>query len=423
MSKLYLFVIVVLFNAVIEASKTKGHVKESHLNCDEVCVFNELIADCQEKNLTYIPFSDGCTNVVHLKLGDNHIPNLSYEQLSGYADLKTLDVSRNQISVVNRGTFRGLKQLRNILLNHNQLNGIANGTFEGTEIPLRRVIMNNNEIEFIDKNAFSGLHRIYCLYLNFNRIQTLPKSVFRGLQGLQSLHLNNNRLKTLDQNVFLGLTSLQNLYLNGNNLKWLTPGLFDGLQSLKKVNLSDNKLIAIPSPRDIGHNNYDLFEIANNFVNLSRSIIPYLNASGRLYIDGNPFICDCDFLFVQQWYHNISQAEKKHYQSRDPIMCEGYLITDILPVVCDSTNSSNLTGREESTLASNNTSNVSSDPTSNNKDFTEKGPIQKEGFTTIKACESANKKKETSFMLLLFTAIIITLFFILWIFRIIRGHM
>ncbi|KAJ8037639.1 Leucine-rich repeats and immunoglobulin-like domains protein 3 [Holothuria leucospilota] len=315
-----------------------------HYNCNEVCEYDDWFnrAHCEERHLYQVPFSTGCTEAVMLEIQENYIERLTVECLTGYRKVRTLDVSRNNISIIDSGTFLGVPRLRNLLASHNHLNELPNGTFRGPEYHLERIYLSHNELRYIDEHAFKYLRHVLLLYLTYNNIETLHPRVFLGMLKLRYLHLGKNKLKFIHHGAFHRLNSLESVNLSNNKLRWIPDGLFDGLGSLREVVLSGNDIVSLPVPR--GHVRYELFDVANNNLNQSGNILPYLHISDTIYIDGNPFICDCDFLLVQQWYQNKILSERQHYDIHNPIACEPSNDEDI-PLSCDFTDSTSTTER------------------------------------------------------------------------------
>lgn len=388
------------------------------LSCHEICDYDKLfgIADCEGKGLYRVPHSYGCEGTTVLKVNENHIQHIDNGSLNGYTDLKTLDASRNQVSVIDSESFINLKLLRNILFQHNQLSYILNGTFVGTGQNLKRLILNNNELHFVHENAFYGLDKVNSLYLSFNQIETLPLRVFQSLRELQSLYLNDNRLCQIGEDIFRGLTSLQKLYLNNNKLKWLPRRLFSGLRSLREVLLFNNNLINVPEP--IGYIPYDLLDVADNKLNQSGSILPYLEKTKRVYLEGNPFVCDCNFQQIQVWYQNKSVTEQRHYESRRPVVCDGrFSVTDSIPIVCNITETEQIPSKEAWTSAPVVWTTETLDLSTTIIFTPPKNQSDGEHLSKKVCSDPIFYEKQKQLIVLLYSAVILTLFFIAWILK------
>ncbi|CAH0384104.1 unnamed protein product [Bemisia tabaci] len=143
----------------------------------------------------------------------------------GGSELRTLDLSANRIqSLAELSDVSKFKRLHTLLLNDNLI----------TEIP---------------KNAFSSLHNVHILNLTNNNIQTLTENVFTNCKELQEIHLQNNSLAQLPKGLLNHLNKLLILDLSSNQLtsNQIDESTFVGLIRLIVLNLSSNRLTRINS--------------------------------------------------------------------------------------------------------------------------------------------------------------------------------
>lgn len=285
-----------------------------------------------------------------LELQNNQISQITRAFTLGYDLVRTIDLSRNELTFIQYGTFRSMNNLENLLLSHNFLKEVKNFTFMGTEESLLRIYLNHNQIKTIHKDAFRGLSRVTSLYLSYNQIRSLHESAFRDMCALRHLYLGNNKLHHLRRNTFENLRQLESITLSKNNLRWIPQGLFSGLSSLREVTLAGNQLVTIPPPKHIGiGTKLQLLNFQNNNFNTTGEILPYLNISDQLLFDGNPFICDCAFMIIRQWYQNKPNTDHQiqHYQ----IGCfwnESFIsIIDDFPVHCEGSSVGNFSMQTE----------------------------------------------------------------------------
>ncbi|KAJ8027249.1 Chondroadherin-like protein [Holothuria leucospilota] len=369
--------------------------------CGNVCRYEEAFGRtrCKERGLTYVPTSTGCEMTILLELQQNNIQNIPPERIAEYHYVKTLDISWNQISVLDPGTFFRLNRLRNILCSHNNLEIVQNGLFNGTEYSLSRIYLNNNNISIIGNRALQGLAQVIAIYLNNNLIKTLPVGVFIDVINIKYLTLDNNELAYLDEDHFKGLKEMSTLSLQGNRIKTLPLGLFAGLESLQEVLLSNNQLITITSPHILGlQPSVEILNLTNNYINHTDVIFPFLvNATWTLYLSGNPFLCDCDFQMLQERLNTTSTQQTIDTSSENPLSCEfqdgsKQNITDSLPNLCHDTTT------EDSEI------NIWSDI----PEFATMHPVATNQHRQLTSSE-ANPG-----WLTIFTFIELTLFFILW---------
>lgn len=281
--------------------------------CEQVCQYEEWFsrAHCDNRQLDQIPVSRGCEEATLLELQSNSIKHIKFERISGYTYVRTLDLSRNKITVVVSKIFVNNPNLQNILLTGNSLDTLCNGVFNGTERKLLRLYLQDNKIEILEANAFRGLGHITTLYLSSNRLTHLPSSIFYDLKDLKHLCLMQNNIVKLRRHYFRGLHHLESLTLQRNHLRKIPQGLFHGLQLLTEVNLSKNELIHIPSPGNLGlHPHMIKLDLSNNNLTNSSMFVPFvpfmLNTTYVVYLHDNPFTCDCYFNKLQEKLHNLS---------------------------------------------------------------------------------------------------------------------
>uniref|UniRef100_A0A915EC45 Uncharacterized protein n=1 Tax=Ditylenchus dipsaci TaxID=166011 RepID=A0A915EC45_9BILA len=107
---------------------------------------------------------------------------------------------------------------------------------------VRELALENANILEIGSRAFKNL-RIKKLVLNNNRIKSIQKDAFRGLESvLQELYINNNKLSEVPTEAIQGLRALNVLSLSCNRIGNLTDVVFQDTPSLIEVNLGCNKI-------------------------------------------------------------------------------------------------------------------------------------------------------------------------------------
>jgi hypothetical protein len=78
---------------------------------------------------------------------------------TGVPYLKMLELSHNEISVVEDHTFADLEGLVEINMRFNNINNITHNTFNGLP-SLQQLDISNNNIYYIHSNSFTSLHRL-----------------------------------------------------------------------------------------------------------------------------------------------------------------------------------------------------------------------------------------------------------------------
>ncbi|XP_059513454.1 immunoglobulin superfamily containing leucine-rich repeat protein 2 [Myotis daubentonii] len=131
------------------------------------------------------------------------------------ANVTTLSLSANKITVLRRGAFANVTQVTSLWLAH-------------------------NEVRTVEPGALAVLSQLKNLDLSHNLISSFPWSDLRNLSALQLLKMNHNRLGSLPRDALGALPDLRSLRINNNRLRTLAPGTFDALSALSHLQLYHN---------------------------------------------------------------------------------------------------------------------------------------------------------------------------------------
>lgn len=147
---------------------------------------------------------------------------------------------------------------------------------------LATLVLSRNSINRIEVNAFSVTLHLLHLDLSSNRLTVLNSSIFTGLKELKELLLFGNQIIQINPGAFNDLHSLQRLYISGNRLTAFPLGLYwepGGPRNLTFLDLSYNRLSKVPV----------------------QSLLS-LTQQGGIYLQENPFICDCALLALLEYW-------------------------------------------------------------------------------------------------------------------------
>ena len=190
------------------------------------------------------------------------------------SSLRTLDLRRQSISILQSGDFAGLTHLNTLYL------------------PL--------SLTSLPADIFAGLSNLTGLSLYSTTLSSLPANIFAGLSNLTRLGLYDNALSRLPSGIFDELTALEELLLYGNALSSLPAGIFDNLAALTFLNLADNDLTELPAGifdnltaltfLNLSYNDNDLTELPNNiFDRLSNLTTLHLSNNALDSLPANVF--------------------------------------------------------------------------------------------------------------------------------------
>lgn len=178
-------------------------LKQACPSCDATQLCN-----CSSMGLDFIP--SGLTGkITVLNLAHNRIKHIRSQDLQQAVNLRALLLQSNEISSIDKDSFRSLGKLE--LLD-----------------------LSNNSLAHLSPAWFGHLFSLQHLHLQGNFYRDLGESSpFSNLRNLSSLHLGNPRFSTIKQGNFEGIALLDKLWIEGGNLSQYESG---SLKSIKKIN-------------------------------------------------------------------------------------------------------------------------------------------------------------------------------------------
>lgn len=185
-------------------------------------------------------------------------------------NIKTLDLTRSKISIIQTRAFVGLMFLENLLMPHNYIRSIYPGTFEG----IKKIVyldLQNNSISLLADNAFQELVNLRVLNLKANYIRSVQEKAFAGLAKLEQLYLEGNEISNVTGVFNSNLTSLKILNLENNRINQISPDDFKYLKGLRELYLSNNSLISVGEGIFNNLNNLEMLDMLGNPI---ESILP-----------------------------------------------------------------------------------------------------------------------------------------------------
>uniref|UniRef100_A0A8C2Z9T2 LRRCT domain-containing protein n=1 Tax=Cyclopterus lumpus TaxID=8103 RepID=A0A8C2Z9T2_CYCLU len=198
------------------------------------------------------------------------------------------------------------------------------GDGEDTEVPgdipewTSTLILKGRNISTLQRGAFmsNGTElQMTTLSLSYNGIEAIEPYAFLGLPRLHVLDLSHNQLEYISARAFHGLLELRSLYLNHSILPPATEQLSNALntqslRNLHRLELAGNTLKSIPLLRLDMHNLHALVLINNSIESIGGGNVSMLYQQKRIrvYLDLNPFRCNCELEAFYYWLKNSSQC-------------------------------------------------------------------------------------------------------------------
>ncbi|XP_047103626.1 toll-like receptor 6 [Schistocerca piceifrons] len=169
------------------------------------------------------------------------------ETFLGLSELRSLDLSHNNIWKLPDELFCPLFSLSRLNMSHNRLQDMLELDFSASagktcSLVLEFLDLSHNDIPCVPDNGLTNLRSLRELYLQNNAITSLGDSAFSGVNKLQVLNASSNELEALPPEVFQPTRGLREIYLRNNSISVLAPGLLEGLDQLTVLDLSHNYL-------------------------------------------------------------------------------------------------------------------------------------------------------------------------------------
>uniref|UniRef100_A0A8D0LAX9 Toll-like receptor 3 n=1 Tax=Sphenodon punctatus TaxID=8508 RepID=A0A8D0LAX9_SPHPU len=237
-----------------------------------------------------------------VQLGHNHTEKLCSE-LAG-TTIWNLSLSHVQLSHIFKSTFRGLRTTNITVLNlsKNDLSVIDDDSFIWLT-HLEELNLENNKISHLFSNSLHGLSVLK--YLNLRRALTrkIDDFSFHWLKNLKYLIMDDNSFPEITANMFTGLDNLRYLSLCSctTNLKTVRNTTFSSLanSTLQFLNLTKNKIGNLETGAfswfqhlkilDLGINEISQMLKGDEFQGLNSIEMIYLSYNKRLNLTSDSF--------------------------------------------------------------------------------------------------------------------------------------
>ena len=225
-----------------------------------ICNVDMTIVDCRGRGLTSIP--DIPSTALELMLSHNRINALPTRVFSNLSKLQTLLLDDNQIQTIERSAFEGLESLTSVYLSYNIIDTIPESLFSNLS-KLQRLFLDNNQIQIVERLAFEGLESLTYIDLYYNRIHKIRAQAFSKLPKIQTLNMSHNKIRTVEALAFEGLESLRCVNLSSNDIYTMPTFAFLNLSKLHSVDLSCNEIYTIPK-QALTKTNLQILNISHN---------------------------------------------------------------------------------------------------------------------------------------------------------------
>ncbi|XP_054162643.1 carboxypeptidase N subunit 2-like isoform X2 [Oppia nitens] len=216
--------------------------------------------------------------LVSLKLQSNRITELPDDGSTRLLSLRSLDLHSNRIKRLDSLSFKTTPKLVSLSVANNRLTDLSDSSIFGHLLDLETLDLSFNELTGIDLNNMKALRSID---LSNNELKSMA---LLNLIGIREVFVSHNKLSKLTNKTFVNCSSLSVVFMQHNSIESIEMNTFDTLQYLLTLDLSFNQLKAIDS-----------------------QLFKHNTQLQSLYLDNNPFHCDCRLLSIYEWLETHSR--------------------------------------------------------------------------------------------------------------------
>ncbi|XP_026793166.1 leucine-rich repeat-containing protein 4C [Pangasianodon hypophthalmus] len=195
-------------------------LSKNHIRSIEIGAFNGLTSlntlELFDNRLTTIPNGafEYLSKLKELWLRNNPIESIPAYAFNRLPSLRRLDLGElKRLSYISDGAFEGLSNLRYLNMGMCNLKEVPNIR---PLVRLDELEMSGNQLTVIQPGSFKGLIHLQKLWMMHSQIQTIERNSFDDLQSLSELNLAHNNLTFVPHDLFTPLRHLQRVHLHHN---------------------------------------------------------------------------------------------------------------------------------------------------------------------------------------------------------------
>jgi hypothetical protein len=266
-------------------------------------------------------------NLKSLTLSFNLITSLNKEWLKYFSNLQKLGLNGNSLSDLDEDVFDANQKLNTLTLSNNKFNDLSIVTRALASInnTLVSLFLSGNSFKSIEMNSFQNFAKLKALFLSNNLIEKIDDNSFENNKELNWLSLDGNFLKQIPN--LKNLTKLYGLSMNNQNerLTELVDYAFERNRYANILNLdiNSNKLVKFGNKTFCDRNSlrnifgkitidYDSIKLIDKC--LLKQLSLFTSKDYPINIDVAPStessnyseVCNCDLkVFLSKFYINL----------------------------------------------------------------------------------------------------------------------
>ena len=289
-----------LFIRNISIDEISKDLFENYTNLKEVDISNNNISIISNRSFIYLK------ELNILNISKNKITNLSSDSFSGLKKLSELYLSDNLINVMDDFLFNSTMLLKKLDVSHNRLQSINNNVFRHL-IDLEEIVLHHNQITSLNDSLFKRINYLQKLDISDNRISNVD-GLFYNLHLLRILNIANNNLQSINSDTFRDLENLEELYMENNQITEIPKHLFKlNLLSLRMINLSNNQLTEMEM--------WPLYLSNIKYIDLKYNLISNFTNKFKWYLEEEPSLKPLDpSAVIDLQYNKIYSFDDRNVQ-------------------------------------------------------------------------------------------------------------
>lgn len=200
----------------------------------------------------------------------------------------------------------------------NNIQSLTSNSFPTPLKQLTNVHLTGNRIEEIEPRVFHNIPNLNLLDLSNNRIQEFSADALAADNSLVTLNLsrslyNYSYTGELSRLFNSSTPKLSKLDLSNNDMVLLPDGMFSGLLDITFLDLRNNSIVFVSSGT-LRNPVLSLLDLRDNALKeLSNGTIAdfSMNPDLQIRMTGNPWLCDCNIVDMQEWLRKSDQVMNK----------------------------------------------------------------------------------------------------------------
>lgn len=307
---------------LIFGTLAKCHFQESSAgSCPDLCAcsFGSFGAEveCGGSSLTRFPLYGLPSNTTRLSILSANISSVTASHLGAVPLLNSLQLYHNKLTQLPPDLLEVVPRLHMVDLTGNQLVLLPAHVFRHTA--LRSLVLKNNQLVKADADWFPDNSGLTWLDLSGNRLTDIHSGLLHKLPSLENLDLSDNTLQVLQPDTFKNLRHLKTLNLAGNKLRSLKASIFTHNLNLSQLFLQENQLQELPENLLKGLPHLELLLLNQNRLQHLPPGLLDRNASLRVILSGNPWLCNEKMEYLWKWLI----VHPQNILFREEVVCAG----------------------------------------------------------------------------------------------------